>query len=146
MKRRSLFAILMTPLLSSLAYARGGPRGDDPQRSEWFAKQTNMMGGSCCLLGDAHGLDPGDVKFDPSQITDDYNGNTGWFVRLPDPRIRTFGRDLSGEGLPKIWVPITKLNMRNPNGGVPPVPDPLVWYDVYDGQYRVYCFEPNPQL
>ena len=134
MNRRALFAILMMPLLKARgALARGGPRGNDPERSAWFAKQTNMDGGWCCNLGDAHGLDPGDVRYD---------AETGLYsVRLPP---------LNGEKEGE-WITIPAWKMRDPKGGPPPVPDPLVWFDADSAigtkrYYRVWCFEPNAQL
>ena len=130
-------------LLPAIAMARGGPRGDDPQKSEWFARQTNMMHGSCCELGDGHELDPGDVRYDAA---------TGLYsVLLPDPSESTIGKSLDDHyDKPKQWVEVVPLKMRDPAGGPPPISNPVIWYDIgtTDGvsYYKIYCFEPNAQF
>lgn len=141
LRRRLL--LLVATLLPFRAFAKGGPRGDDPQRSAWFANQKNMMGGMCCELGDAHELDPGDVR---------YNEETGLYsVRLPDPSEKALGKSLDGPWeKPKQWVEIAALKMRDPERGTPPVTSPVIWFDTGQASgeyyYSIYCFEPNAQL
>ena len=140
--RRLLLAAVA--ILPTRVFGRAPP-GSDPtsQRAQWFAHQTNLMGGVCCQLGDGHELDPGDVRYDEE---------TGlWSVRLPDPSIKTFGHSLNEPSdKPKQWVEVVERKMRNPDGGMPPISNPIIWYDTYDAGggsgYSIYCFEPNPQL
>lgn len=147
-----LSGLLFGGIGSSTALGRPPP-GTDPTLplSQWYANQKNMMGGSCCMLGDGHELDPGDVRFDEE---------TGLYsVRLPDASEETFGRSLNDPyEKPKVWVEVPALRMRDPAGGPPPgVGNPIVWFDtgshglvIYDAdqpkKHRIYCFEPNTQF
>lgn len=138
-RRAMLIALLLAPIR---AFSRPPP-GSDPTsfRAQWFAKQRNSRGGSCCELGDGHELDPGDVRFDPE---------TGLYsVRLPDPTELTFGRSLNeGYTKPKQWVEVPDYVRRDPDGGTPPVTNPIIWFNTgsimgTESSYRIYCFEPN---
>ncbi len=125
-------AVILMVGVAAVAYAH---KLTDPNGA-WFQKQTNMVGGSCCKLGDSHELDPGDVRYDEE---------TGLYsVRLPDPSDGTFGLSLNEPtNKPKQWVEIPALKMRDPNGGMPPVSNPIIWYDSFGTTYSIYCFEPT---
>lgn len=142
--RRRFFLAALSLFPARWAYGRPPPDNDPASPlSRWFTKQVNQLGRNCCMLGDGHELDPGDVRYDSTSGL--------WWVRLPDPSVTTFGHTLNEpSNKPKQWVEVESHNMRDPAGGQPPLANPIVWFDsrLEDGAwvYKIYCFEPNPQF
>lgn len=107
----------------------GGPTAD----AEWFAKQENMVGGSCCGLGDGHRLLDNQWRLVSSGAADNY-GHTFTHYEV----------EINGH-----WYEISPGNMRDLKGGPNPTGGAVVWYSTPAGEFApniaIYCFAPGWQ-
>lgn len=106
--------ILLGLLISGMASAHD-PSG---KYKEWFERQYNMGGGSCCGLGDSFYLDEDEWR----------SGGGKYQVYI--------------EG---HWYNIAHDRMLDPKKGGPnPTAKPVVWYAHDDrGEIIIYCFSPS---
>jgi hypothetical protein len=93
------------------------PPNADPTLHEWFERQVNMRGGSCCGLGDGHVLTDEDWRA----------GKAGYEVRIKNE-----------------WYPVDEPRMRNTDGGPNPTGHAVAWWTEYPGgEVHVWCFAPG---